>query len=48
MTKQELLIDIQTLKTAIESTNSPYLKRDYEKNLKKKLKQLRYVESQGQ
>lgn len=37
----DIKAEIERVKTAIEKTNSPYLKRDYEKYLQKLYKKLK-------
>ena len=45
MNKKELNQEICRVKTAIEKTESKYLRKDYEKYLKKLLKQRKYLKA---
>jgi hypothetical protein len=42
-TAEELQKEITRVKTALQKTQSPYLKRDYEKYLKRLLKQQKAI-----
>lgn len=47
--RQKFLDDIHRMEKAIQSTNSPYLKRDYQKAIKRKYQELRmYDKYQGE
>lgn len=39
--REQFLLDIERIKQAIQITESPYLKRDYQKALKRKYRELK-------